>query len=202
MQYYLLIYTGLALRNGRVYSAKNNICTQLNSQFSRGLQDRARRTEETLSLTLAKTMVQQSTTVQCQPLRSRDIRHRQGHGRQTNAQQLPNTHTHTHGQTRTRRKCGGHRSHISAGVTQVNLISAELKALTISPSVKELFPGLQRQLAPSSTPIVILASLLFYLFYYLYYFPGSLSARFLYPSQVMIRDIAFTLRETLMEMWL
>lgn len=48
-----------------------------------------------LSLTLANAMVQKGTAVQCQPLRGRDIRRRQGHGRQTTTHRLTNTHTHT-----------------------------------------------------------------------------------------------------------
>lgn len=50
-------------------------------------------TEKRLSLTLANTMVQKGTTVQCQPLRGWYIGHRQRHHRQTTA------HTHTHSYT-------------------------------------------------------------------------------------------------------
>lgn len=55
------------------------------------------RTEVLLSLTLANAMVQNGTTVQCQPLRGRDIRSRQGHG----GQALNNPQACTHTQTNT-----------------------------------------------------------------------------------------------------
>lgn len=59
--------------------------------------ERGVETEEWLSLTLANTMVQKGTTVQCQPLRGWHIGYRQRHCRQTKAQR----HTHTHTQLRT-----------------------------------------------------------------------------------------------------